>query len=489
MADNNLPKQDFAPPWLKFPQADSTKSQGQKLGGYQGDRNRQRREDPYHSRSDYNRLHRQTSFDYHESKRFPPGQGKYRHHSVDDDYYGYSYGYGYYPPDYNYEKYGMHYSSQPSLARRDGKYGPGRFPPGGADFSPPYELYEPSYHPGMQRRGFYENHMNGRDYDMKGRERGHRDKPYSDDFPSLVAKGEQDVKRSKPVASAWENPPKSNRADESTDNKAASSGIYKALVPSKNGQIKRNGRINGTVRDSSPLSPSSKLNNQKEGTLQSSATDLAIVTQPKKLGDKKSQFLKALRNESTVRNGENGQDHNQNAIEKKQGDCEEDFGPQDIGMNDSAMAAINKERSLVESTIEEEKDVNGDYFEDVGKHASSLNGDVNSPNKASLNEAERKVNGEALVDDVEQICLSGEEEEKRLLLSMGWVEEDNTEYVITEDEIREFQSKLQNHCHGQKNGLKTTLRNALNLKLDNDLNNGMVNGSCIKDDNDRNKLL
>ena len=23
MADNNLPKQDFAPPWLKFPQADA----------------------------------------------------------------------------------------------------------------------------------------------------------------------------------------------------------------------------------------------------------------------------------------------------------------------------------------------------------------------------------------------------------------------------------------------------------------------------------
>ena len=57
---------------------------------------------------------------------------------------------------------------------------------GGADFSPPYELYEPSYHPNMSRRGFYDNHMNGRDYDMKGRERGHpRDKPYSDDFVSL----------------------------------------------------------------------------------------------------------------------------------------------------------------------------------------------------------------------------------------------------------------------------------------------------------------
>ncbi|RUS89429.1 hypothetical protein EGW08_002802 [Elysia chlorotica] len=475
MADSNLPKQDFAPPWLKFPQADSAKSQGQKLSGYQGDRNRQRREDPYHSRSDYNRLHRQTSFDYHESKRFPSGQGKYRHHSVDDDYYGYSYGYGYYSPDYNYEKYGMHYSSQPSLARRDGKYGPGRFPPGGADFSPPYELYEPSYHPNMSRRGYYDNHMNGRDYDMKSRERGHpRDKNFSDDFPSLVAKGEQDVKRSKPAAGAWENPPKSSRVDESSDNKSASSGIYKALVPSKNGQVKRNGRVNGTGRDSSPLSPSSKLNNPKESAHQNSATDLAIVTQPKKLGDKKSQFLKALRNESSVRNGENGQDHNQNAVEKKQVDRDED-----------SSSPENYETNSMVAGIEEKKILKG---ENVHKITSTLNGDVNSTDKSNL-ESEKKVNGEALVDDVEQICLSGEEEEKRLLLSMGWVEEDNTEYVITEDEIREFQSKLQNHCHGQRNGLKTTLRNALNLKLDNDLTNGVVNGSCIKEDNDRNKPL
>lgn len=488
MADNNLPKQDFAPPWLKFPQADSSKSQGQKLSGYQGDRNRQRREDPYHPRSDYNRLHRQTSFDYHESKRFPSGQGKYRHHSVDDDYYGYSYGYGYYPPDYSYEKYGMHYSSQPSLARRDGKYGPGRFPPGGADFSPPYELYEPSYHPSMQRRGFYENHMNGRDYDMKGRDRGHRDKPYSDDFPSLVAKGEQDVKRSKPAAGAWENPPKSSRADESADNKSAASGIYKALVPSKNGPAKRNGRMNGTVRDSSPLSPSSKLNNHKEGGHQSTATDLAIVTQPKKLGDKKSQFLKALRNESTVRNGENGQDHNQNAIEKKQVDCDEDVNSLEHGMNESGRAVANKDKNSIEATIEEDK-AEESLSEDVGKITKSMNGDINIRDSGKFNEPERKINGEALVDDVEQISLTGEEEEKRLLLSMGWVEEDNTEYVITEDEIREFQSKLQNHCHGQKNGLKTTLRNALNLKLDNNVTNGMVNGSCIKEDNDRSKPL
>lgn len=68
---------------------------------------------------------------YISGKRYPQGQGKYRHHSIDDDYYGYPYGgYAYYTPSYSYEKYGMQYSSQPSLARsgnRDGKHAPGRF--------------------------------------------------------------------------------------------------------------------------------------------------------------------------------------------------------------------------------------------------------------------------------------------------------------------------------------------------------------------------
>ena len=61
-------------------------------------------------------------------KRFPAGQsGKFRHHSVDDDYYAYYNGpYNYYN-GYGYpEKFGMHYSSQPSLLRsagqRDSKY-------------------------------------------------------------------------------------------------------------------------------------------------------------------------------------------------------------------------------------------------------------------------------------------------------------------------------------------------------------------------------
>ena len=79
-----------------------------------------------------------------------------------------------------------------------------------------------------------------------------------------------------------------------------------------------------------------------------------------------------------------------------------------LGVNDMGMTSHRETNSM------EEKILKGDVFkEDVGKSASCMNGDINSLDKSNLKESEKKVNGEALVDDVEQICLSGEEEEKR----------------------------------------------------------------------------
>jgi len=52
-------------------------------------------------------------------RRYPPQ--KFRHHSVDDDYYGYGC-YGGYYEGYGYDKYvGPHYRSHPGLYQ-DGKY-------------------------------------------------------------------------------------------------------------------------------------------------------------------------------------------------------------------------------------------------------------------------------------------------------------------------------------------------------------------------------
>ncbi|XP_005112775.1 vasculin-like protein 1 isoform X2 [Aplysia californica] len=438
MAESNEPKQDFAPPWLKFPPADSSSSSVKSVS-YPAERNRQRRDDPYSARPEFSRLHRQSSFDFHEGKRFHQGQSKYRHHSVDDDSYNSPYNYGYYPPGYNYEKYGMQYSSQPSLGRsisRDGK------------------LIPPRPSQGTPRRGGYhekDHPKDPRNYDGKFRERGsERDRPFSDDFPSLVSNGEPngEVKPAKPGSGVWENPPKSNRNDDSPDLlKNTSPGIYKALVPNKNGPSKkpaRDGlRMNGNVRDSSPLSPSNK-SNYKEGTRQSPTPDLTIVTQPKKLGDKKSEFLRALRNESSLRNGDNFQDQNQNAIGKRE---------HSLHGNESPMM----------------EDVNA-FTHVNGNHGSDV---VNGKESPSCEKEEPAVNGdggETLVSDVDHINLEGEEEEKRLLLEMGWDEEDDTEYVITDDEIREFQDLLQNHCHGQKNGLKSSLRNVLSKNFANGLN-------------------
>ena len=101
-------------------------------------------------------------------------------------------------------------------------------------------------------------------------------------------------------------------------------------------------------------------------------------------------------------------------------DHDEDGGSPDnyIGMNDSVMTAADKQRSSGVATIEEEKNSMGDTFgEGLGKIARSMNGDENSLDEYSFKESEQKVNGEALVDDVEQICLSGEEEEKRYHLA------------------------------------------------------------------------
>jgi hypothetical protein len=486
MAESNLPKQDFAPPWLKFPSTDSSKTPSQ--NSYQSERSNQRKDDSYHSRSEYNRLQRQTSFDFHDAKRYPQSQGKYRHHSVDDDYYGYPYGaYGYYAPSYNYEKYGMQYSSQPSLARpgsRDGKYAPGRFSQmNGVGFSPHYDLFEPYYHQGPAKRGYYdkEQHLKDvRDVDGKTRDRdGDRDRPFSEDFPLLRGTGEgtPEVKHAKPASGVWENPPKSSRHEESPDLlKNSSTGIYKAFVPSKTGQMKKNGRdavrVNGSIKDSSPVSPSNKPNH-KEGTRQSPTPDLAIVTQPKKLGDKKSEFLRALRSESNQRNGDAYQDLNQNSIEKKQATKETDESP--MSEDASYYPHVNGSNETHRKNHSHERIMNGNNLNDNANQSSSG--------------GECTVNGDSLIKHVDHIYLSGEEEEKRLLESMGWSEEDQTEYVITDDDVREFHHML-SRVREQSECGDAVSRSVLRLKLGTQFANGLLNGTYHENvDSDKHESL
>ncbi|KAL4237022.1 hypothetical protein ACF0H5_005406 [Mactra antiquata] len=269
MATNNAPKHDFAPAWLKIPNSDNSKPPGNKQG-----------------------------------KRFPPSNNKFRHHSVDDDYYAYNYGpYGYYNGYSYHDKYGMHYSSQPSLLRSGGqrdskyqhphaRYGAGQgmnvgYPPY-YDFLPPYEYYgnDPYYNypqgRGNSKRSYYEkdgrsNSKEGKDKDDK-KDKDTEKKPFNEDFPSLNGDEKPTTKSGQQVngTGVWENPPigKNGKSEESNDASQSKvlrdTNIYNKLVPNKLSQ---------------PSTPPVDIHNTR------------FVTQPKTLSDKKSHFLKTLRQE------------------------------------------------------------------------------------------------------------------------------------------------------------------------------------------------
>jgi len=162
MASSKSPKHDFAPAWLKIPDDGSRGSRQDQHDG-KGSRG-SRREDFYagygrYAGADYNYqpLQRQRSFEnYYDERRYSPQ--KFRHHSMDDEYYGTAY--GGYPchNGYNYDKYSNHYRSQPTLYR-DGKYQHpnarygqmnGAYPP---YFDPYYDYYHGGdpYYNGYQR--------------------------------------------------------------------------------------------------------------------------------------------------------------------------------------------------------------------------------------------------------------------------------------------------------------------------------------------------
>ncbi|KAH3694677.1 vasculin-like protein 1 [Dreissena polymorpha] len=391
MATNNAPKHDFAPAWLKIPNAENSKPSGVNKG-----------------------------------KRFPPGPtNKYRHHSVDDDYYAYYNGYPYYP-GYSYHdiKYGMHYSSQPTLVRANGqrdtkyqhphaRYGVGQgmnvgYPPY-YDFLPPFEnyysdreYYNNNNYPsqrGSSKKSYYEK--DGRSNSKEGKEKDERkeketDKPFKDDFPSLNGDEENIDKPSKQVngTGVWENPPLSkapNTKPTEENGETSQSKVlrdptfYKYLVPSKATTSRRPTRVNGSfprdepsfaaLKISSPTAISTNsVKTSKESSTQPSTPPIDIlntrfVTQPKTLADKKSHFLKTLRQEDSDKVGKKECDDVTNGV-----------------------GALELDDSNLSSSLEAEQ---------------------------------------------------------RLLREMGWNEADEETYVITEDDMKEFQT-LSKHLQNQR---------------------------------------
>ncbi|KAL3868179.1 hypothetical protein ACJMK2_041011 [Sinanodonta woodiana] len=458
MATNNAPKHDFAPAWLKIPSPDTTKPSTSRQAEQTSDKSssRTRKEDSLHSSNsrygpDNSRLHRQHSFEnYYEGKRYPSGQSsKFRHHSVDDDYYAYTYDpYGYYN-GYGYEKFGMHYTSQSSIFRgpgapRDGKYQHpnarfgqlnGAFP--GYYEMAPYDYYSEAYYNGYtsarpqqttnSKRGYLKeegrsNSKEGKDKEGEKKDKdSDKDKPFNDDFPSLNGDfDQQDNKGSKQLngTGVWDNPPLGKGKDDlktghSSIKSQGGLQIYKSLVPNKTSgshKTSRDGlRQNGSWRDQSsigairpPPSSSSSLPSYSKESSHGSPTppmdilNTRFVTTPKTLGDKKSQFLKTLRTENASK------------------------------VEDGEKTPPEKQEKIQENKPGENLLVNGiDNLE------------IEEANDSS-------------------VLSSSLEAEQRLLREMGWNEADEEEYEITEDDMKEFQNRSK-QAQQQRNGLVRTL--------------------------------
>lgn len=445
MAASNVPKHDFAPAWLKIPSDTVSKPAGSKSTPHTQDRSRQRRDENFYNRygADYPRpLNRQNSFDlYDASKRYSPSHGsKYRHHSVEDDYY-YYYGYGY---NYPYDPYSVQFGSQPSLPRSNGRdmkypHPPSRFSqmngsyPGYYyyDFYPHGEGYthysSPSH---SSKRAQYGRDGRGESKESKDSDRSSHDgddkeKNFNDDFPSLNGTDEDvDTKPSKNTGSGgvWDNPPRS-KFDDPPDPKS-SSAIYKALVPSKPALNSRKGgrenvRMNGNLRDLSPLAsfkPAAGSTSGRELQQQSPTPPIEIlssrlVRQPKPLGDKKSEFLKALRKEADAdNNGTNG---------ISDGCCRESNNNKRKGDEDGTAEMVTN--GMSDLRLDQELDYHP---------------------KASPS-----------------ILSSSLEAEQRLLREMGWDEQDDEVYEITEDDKREFK-QLTDKLQQQRNGMTRVLPKA-----------------------------
>ncbi|KAK7099632.1 vasculin-like [Littorina saxatilis] len=429
MAASNAPKHDFAPAWLKIPN-ENTRPAGSK-GSHAQDRNRQqRRDENYYNRygAEYPRgLNRQNSFDmFDASKRYSPSHAsKYRHHSVEDDYY-YNYaGYGYpypYPSPYS-DPYSMQFGSQSSIQRRDIKYPP---PPphpsrfgqmNGSyqgynyyyDFFPPGEGFN-TYGGGghsSSKRSHYARDGRGeskesKDSDRSSHDDDDKDKLFNDDFPSLNGTdedGDASAKTSKNPSSGgvWDNPPRA-KFEDGNDLKNCTSGLYK-VVPSKGGSgSSRNGsrdssRVNGSLRDISPLS-SVKSGSSRESPQPGTTTQAVEIRRPKTVKTTGSQFIKTLRRENGTHNGIGDYDYQESNNNQRKDEDEED-----------------------EDEEEEEEEV-------VRNGVSDLHLD---------HDPDQPANGSA------KILSSSMEKEFMFMRSLGWNPNETAETEeITEDEKREF---------------------------------------------------
>uniref|UniRef100_T1JBC2 Vasculin n=1 Tax=Strigamia maritima TaxID=126957 RepID=T1JBC2_STRMM len=437
MANSSIPKHDFAPAWLKIPGESHSSFHSERLS---------RRDDPVsgkglsligrqrQSSCDQQYSRRERQHDVTVSRHHP----SHRHHSIDTDESQY----------YNsgFDEIGTHrsFGSQPSLNRRPQS----RQETNSAVYKG-YSLYD-SFIDGSRSNGWkrqINSERHGNSHNNSKDSSGSRElnecstDRFNLEFPSLRGDetNESTMSLSTVDGGVWSadnlrntkiyldtsNKKIQNESGQkfdadgsilsgSSNGSAASpkagslgtviskansqnqlsSSVYRVLVPSKQNILTKK-PVSKDMK-SSAVVVSNKISRQSSPTQQLEILNTRFVTHPKNLGNKKSDFLKTLRNEETR--------------EEKNG--------------------YEKENEQKNDKIEE-KDENIDVQQTMDKEQNGR--DI----------VQRK-STESEMSPEKPILSSSLEAEQRLLKEMGWKEEgsgDEDVYApLTEDELREFES-------------------------------------------------
>lgn len=242
-----------------------------------------------------------------------------------------------------------------------------------------------------------------------------------DEFPSL--NGESHVENKKPVVnkvqSVWGSPCRDPTSVGSRVTIGSADTSHKALVLKTGGLTKRGGTgVTDADRNAgrSLVSASAQklASMPKESVVAGNSLSSFLVKQPKNLVDKKSSFLKALRRES-----QESPHHNLINGEARQ----------QMASPTSPSATENGDIKMLSA------EAVSDTRENTGNSAESLETD----NVHEVGEEDEEENDSASGD----VFHPGfTEAEYRLLLEMGWKEQDEDEdgYEITEDDVREFEN-------------------------------------------------
>lgn len=227
-----------------------------------------------------------------------------------------------------------------------------------------------------------------------------------DDFPSLNGDMRADKPLFSKVLSVWDSPGRDPNviSTSSQRSQSAMGGIdtgHKALVL-KTGSAKRLGSDAGTSAVSSngpkqTSGPAVRDSTQAGSQAASEVLGACLVTQPRKLADKKSSFLRALRRESSETNA--------------------DATPTSPVSPSPTLTTENRDKQYAADACSDE--------------ASSV-----SRENPGEPESEISVDDSSLAEEV-----FPSEAEERLLRAMGWTEmdDDDNGYEITEDDVREFE--------------------------------------------------